>query len=249
MAKLNNNTSIYIQSRGITPEDDYCWLKIEDNNQVTAIPEILNRLSLVSLIDSQMFSLVLAYQQPYFILLVTGLEATPPELDFMGRKIRNSLLWISPEEAQIRSLTVAALEGQLANALEEIIYRDNNLNNSFRIDTDQLEKLTDLVKLNYYNNSYNPAQLGNNNETLRQQLALEIQTNCLPTNRQLLIVITSIKSAIDLERLKVWRGLSNRISSDELTPTTATEKKTLVNTAVIATATAITIFLIISMLF
>lgn len=241
--------NIYIQSRGIAPEDDYCWLKIEDGNQVVAIPEILNRLSLVSLIDSQTFSLVLARDKQEFILYITGLEATPPEVDFMGRKIRNSLLWIASDEATIRALTVAALEGKLANPLEETIHRNTNSDNSFNIDTDLLKKLPDLVKLEYYNNIYMPSQLGNNSETLRQQLALEIQTNCLPNQRQILIVISTIKSATDLERLKVWRGLSNRISTNDLIPTSTTEKKTLVKTAFIATATAITIFLILSMLF
>jgi hypothetical protein len=103
-----------------------------------------------------------------------------------------------------------------------------------------------LVSLDYYHNSYSACQLGNNCESLRQQLALEIQANCLPTNHDWLIVITTIKSAQDLEKLKVWRGLSNRIQATELTATKPPEKKTLFQTAVIATVTIIilTVFLI-----
>ena len=103
-----------------------------------------------------------------------------------------------------------------------------------------------MVSLDYYHNSYSACQLGNNCESLRQQLALEIQANCLPTNHDLLIVITTIKSAPDLEKRKVWRGLSNRIEATELITTNPKEKKTLFKTAVIATITMIilTVFLI-----
>ena len=233
------NEIIYIQSRGIAPEDDYCWLKIEDTNQLVAIPQILNQLGLVSLVDSQMFSLVLARHQQYFILLITGLEATPGEVDFMGRKIRNSLVWMSPEEATIRALTVAALQGKLANPVEETISREVNPKQSFTANPQKLHSLIDLVSLDYYHNSYSACQLGNNCESLRQQLALEIQANCLPTNHELLIVITTIKSASDLEKLKVWRGLSNRIEATALITTKSKEKKTLLKTAVIATVTII----------
>jgi hypothetical protein len=239
--------TIYIQSRGIAPEDDYCWLKIEDANQVVAIPQILNQLGLVSLIDSQMFSLVLARHQQYFILLVTGLEATPGEVDFMGRKIRNSLVWMSSQEATIRVLTVAALQGKLANPLEDAISREVNPTQSFTVNTQKLRNLIDLVSVESCHNSYSACQLANNCESLRQQLALEIQANYLPTNHDWLIVITTIKSAQDLEKLKVWRGLSNRIQATELTATTKPpEKKTLFQTAVIATVTIIilTVFLI-----
>jgi len=240
--------TIYIQSRGIAPEEDYRWVKITDNQQIVSTPGFLNQLSLVSLIDSQKFSLVLTRQPEHFILLITGLEGTKARVDFMGRKIRNSVVWVLPlsEEDKIRTITIAALEGKLADLVEEAIVRDSNSECGFIVNLETLETIGNLIDLQHYNNLDLNGKLGNNCENLKQEIALEIKENNLPKSYDFLIVITTIKSAIDLEKLKVWRGLSSRIESKQFTAINSEEKKTLPATVLIVTATiiALTVFLI-----
>ncbi|ELR96436.1 hypothetical protein [Gloeocapsa sp. PCC 73106] len=246
--------TIYVQSRGISQEDDYRWLKVEDNSQIAENPHFLNRsilpnypTSFVSLIDSHKFSLVLVRNQQHFILLVTGLISATT--DFMGRNIRNSIVWIYPPtaEAQVRALTVAALTGELENAIASVILRKGDSDYGFTVDTQKLAQLTSTIGLDCHNNADLACRLGNNSAALRQEIALEIKANCLPPQEQLLVVVTTIKSAQDMEKLRVWRGLSNRIESQDLVATNQTsEKKTLIMTGVIATAAiiALTVFLI-----
>lgn len=255
---LDNQMTLYVQSRGTSQEDDYRWLKIEETAQMPQTPSFLNQSlspqypSLVSLIDSHKFSLILARDGQHFILLVTGLEST--HTDFMGRKIRNSVVWIAPvdNQAQIRALTVSALQGTLDEAIASTIVRDGDSDYGFTVDTSKLTQLTQNIELQYHNNANPVCKLGYNSLESRQEIALEVQANSFPATPKLLVVVTTIKSAEDLQKFKVWRGLSNRIESKDLmaiTPTSSTfttQKKTLLRTTIIATAAIIvlTVFLI-----
>lgn len=249
---------VYVQSRGIAQEDDYRWLKLEANQQVIATPNFLNQAiapgypSLVSVIDSHKFSLVLTRQQQQLVLLVTGLEANQGESDFMGRKIRNSVVWLasSEESAQIRRITVEALQGKLAETVESAIDRSNDWESGFRVDWDKFKVLGEDTALEYYDNSNPKRQLAPNSEVTRQEIALEIQTNDFPAEYPILIIVTTIKSASDLEKMPLWRGLSNRVTSSQLLPVKSStspqvQKKTLLTTAIVATTILVlTIFLI-----
>lgn len=251
---------IYVQSRGVDPEDDYRWLKIDQENQVQETPSFLNQAiasgypSLVSLIDSHKFSLVLARMQNNLVLLVTGLVATNAQLDFMGRKIRNSIFWIAASEKEeeiLRAITVAALQARLAELVEEAINRTESCDYGFTVDNHKLLKIADSIYLSHHDSLKLNCQIGHNCENLRQEIALEMQANQLPPQYQLLVVVTTIKSDADLQKMHVWRGLSNRVESSQLIPANSgslvqvEQKKTLATTAVIATVILVlTVFLI-----
>jgi hypothetical protein len=105
---------IYIQSRGHSPDFEYCWQP--------SVPDELSRVS--SLIQSDSPSVVLARFHKRLMLLVTGL-VSPQKKDFRERPIRHSVVWFLDEdydgEAQIRAITVRALQGLLADQVDEHI--------------------------------------------------------------------------------------------------------------------------------
>lgn len=216
--------TIYIQSRGISQDNDYRWLKINQNQSEPENPQVLlqsiDNLSVkpIELIDSQKFSIILLSLSNDFCLLVTGLKARKERTDFMGRPIRNSVLWIgkkdSENELKARSLLIRALRGELEREIDKTISISGNY--GFEVDYKLLKDLfnSTLVIANNQNTDLN-SKIGNNSELLRQEIALELENNALPNRQGLLVLVTSIKSALALKKTGVWRGLSNRVEYEK----------------------------------
>ncbi len=213
---------IYLQSRGKNQDQDYRWLRIKSNESYPENPDFLSQsidnLSLkpVDLIESQKFSVILVARKNDYCLLITGLKAREERTDFTGRAVRNSLLWIcqkDPGNIIIRSLLIRALRGELEREIDQTINIAGQY--GFEVDYQLLKDLLNstLAIANNQNTDLN-GKIAKNSELLRQELALELETNTLPPQQGLLVLITSIKSASALKATNVWRGLSNRVESE-----------------------------------
>ncbi len=214
---------IYIQSRGKNQDQDYRWFRIKSAEYYPENPDFLmqslgnSTLKPVNLIESQKQSIILVADRNNYYLLVTGLKARENRTDFTGRSIRNSILWIcqkDSENAKVRSLLIRALKGKLDQEIDKTISACGEY--GFKVDYKSLVELSDSVLDVENNRNTDPScKIGSNSESLRQEIALELQTSPLPDRNGLLILVTSIKSASILKEAAVWRGLSNRIEDEE----------------------------------
>jgi hypothetical protein len=218
--------TIYVQSRGESQDHDYCWLEVSKNGEPEIIiPPGLEKIRSGQLIDNQKPSLILARSDRYLILLLAALESQN-RTDFVGRRIRNSVVWVeidSPENEQnLRKITIQALEGNLASIVNQAVDSDSTSKYGFRVDYQELIKAVEgkSSKLDIQCNKveHPTLKLGGNNKHLKLDLASELKEYTLPTKEdsiQILIVVTTLKSQKGLEEQRVWRGLSSRIESEE----------------------------------
>jgi hypothetical protein len=250
--------AIYIQSRGKNQDQDYRWLRIKANEYYPENPNFLlqpiSNLSEkpIDLIESQKFSIILVASKNDYFLLLTGLESK--RTDFMGRPIRNSILWICKKDSEnikIRSLLILALRGELEREIDKTINISGEY--GFEIDYDLLKQLSNST-LAIGNNHKTDAscKIGKNCDYLREEIALELESNVLPDREGLLVLVTSIKSASTIQNTGVWRGLSNRVESEEFQQygnlgniKSEAEKKTMWLWSAIAIILIITIALLI----
>lgn len=233
---------IYVQSCGVSQENDYCWLKIRPNRSIREIPPILKRplsgrsqgiVRVTDAIESQTLSMVVARDDGELLLLLTGLPAREERTDFMGRRVRNSVAWICDNsdegERFIRSLVVRALrnEIELAEAVDRAIVAGGEY--GFDADFEALDLLAKPLSVGLHSNADNTEKVGKNSPLLRQELALELESNRLPKREGLLIVMTSLKTQPALAEARVWRGLSNRIAEEGWIKTSSSigQKKTI----------------------
>lgn len=219
---METKIDVYVQSRGLTQDHDYRWLKIETNHQTPTIPDILKgslyadgkSIVPVDLIDSQKFSIVLLHWSNQLTLLITGLKSGEERVDFAGRAIRNSILIQGRYgyEKKFRGILIRALTEQLD--LDEIVTSGGDY--GFIVNHKALLDLAKSEDLQFDNpgNHTHIDKIAKNTPKNRQKLALELKQNQLPNREGLLIVVTSLKTGSVLEKMGVWRGLSNRIESE-----------------------------------
>jgi len=219
---METKIDVYVQSRGLTQDHDYRWLKIETNGQTPEIPTILKgsiqadgkRMVPVELIDSQKFSIVLFRLANELTLLITGLKAGEERIDFAGRSIRNSLLIRGRYgyEKDFRGILIRALTEQLELDLDRVITSGGDY--GFTVDKKAIRTLAKLEDLQFDTQANHIDRIAKNTPENRKDLALELRQNQLPNREGLLVVVTSLKAGSVLETMGVWRGLSNRIESE-----------------------------------
>lgn len=211
--------TIYVQSRGKSQEHDYRWLEVRKESQSPVIPPLLKDLKVEELIESQKPSLILARSGRYLLLLVTALESREERTDFMGRRVRNSVAWVAedkPETEQFfRAIAAQALRGELAERIDQAISIGSEY--GFEVNLEQLQTLVDHLEIDPKSVNSGRFKFGKNVSHLRSELASELSKFSLPQGLgtyQILVVVTTLKSQEALEKLRVWRGLSNRIESE-----------------------------------
>ncbi|WP_414623781.1 hypothetical protein [Calothrix sp. CCY 0018] len=228
--------TVYIQSRGIPQDKDYQWLKVESEELVPEIPEALRSsfettngetITLTNLIDSQKQSLVLARnKRGKLFLLITGLKAKEERIDFMERSIRNSIVWICDENSEseklLRGLTIQALRdiGKFEHDIDEAISNDDKY--GFKVSQQNIKNIEEdaqeLIQASNQTANYE-GLIGNKNSLeLLSELSMELESNCLPDNYSLLIVVTTFKSKDALEKARIWRSLSSRVDGNQWSP-------------------------------
>lgn len=203
--------NIYIQSRGVAPDDDYCWQP--------EVPLIIKKNRINELIQSESPSVILARFEEKLILLITSLEASERK-DFQGRTIRNSVAWIGEDtaanEQKLRAIASGALRDELRENLRAEIDRAVTFDSDrgFKINLEALSSLTVEEVVNVYNFPANlDKKLGKNSKQQRDELAYELEQHNLPNENAALLVVTGIKSESTLVQAGVWRGLSNLVQA------------------------------------
>lgn len=202
---------IYVKSCGISK--DYCWLQ-ETKGEIVDPP---NLKSVIQMVDSDDFSLVIYRVNGQLSLLVTGLK-TKNRTDNRTRRIRNTVLWVGKDsdEATLRKLAIQALNGELAAKVDPAVVSENNAQ-GFTVNFDLLKP----EKLDLQDVKNNPPddkehKVGNLSEC-KEELIDDLKKYALPKRDGMLVVVCSTVSKSSLEREQVWRGLSDAISDDPLT--------------------------------
>jgi hypothetical protein len=200
---------IFVQSRGRSPDFEYCWQ-----------PEVPPQLSSISsLIQSESPSVVLARSRGKLMLLTTGLESSEKK-DFRDRPIRHSMFWYcndnSYDETQIRAIAVQALRGLLSDQVDKHIKLGGE--NGFEISFSELKNLTESlpseIESQRLPESEESPQIGKNSQELRDDLAYKLQQYSLPKSYELIVIATGVKSEDALKNAGAWRSLSNLVKSE-----------------------------------
>ena len=210
---------VYINSRGKNRHQDYHWHKISPEGEKRVLEQsVIKRFSpLMNMINSEIFSLALAYSEKQLLLFITALE--PENGRFQGNRIiRNSLALVGDlsDEISFRLIAASALQGELAQKLENAIEFDSET--GFKINLNYSNFLNQLIpKIRAYNV---PPELHNSIEFLskenRIKLSEELKNCSLPQKDGLLVVLTQNISKSILRDRNVWRGLTLDMTEDKL---------------------------------
>ncbi|MDG2989899.1 hypothetical protein L3556_02965 [Candidatus Synechococcus calcipolaris G9] len=203
---------VYVKSRGFTPESDYSWLPSDP-------PDVANYKSYI---DSEYPSLILYSFDNRLALLVTGSESDRE--DFRGRKIRNSVLWISEsngheDEKMLRAIACEFLDNYLAGKLNQIICKDEKVSNpGFTFDQERLLNIVsmdrlDSIQSNPLSKDELKAKYATNTPRLKSDLSNLVREYELPKNGILkFLVVTGKVEESKIKDPSVWRSLSTEIS-------------------------------------
>lgn len=205
---------IYVQSSGYSPDFGYCWMR--------ELPPYLSKVS--SYIQNDSPSLVLARFDGNLFLLVTDLSSTDKK-DFRDRPIRHSVAWVCDEndenEKTLRAIAYRVLKHRvdLTEEVDQLIQLDRE--KGFTFEESQFENLAKSILLSFKSNvPDNTIKIAKKSQDLQNVLAEELQNSRLPSvkelpsNYELLIVVTGIKSEDTLKKAHIWRSLSSLVKSD-----------------------------------
>lgn len=206
---------IYTQSRGRSPDFEYCWL-----------PETPPHLNMVSgLIQSESPSIVITRFNRELMLLVTGMESSD-RIDFRDRPVRNSVAWVCDEnydnERHLRAIAIQALRGLLGSEIDKAIRFGGQ--NGFEFSQADIEKISQAIlreeelESQPLESSELTSKVGKNLEALKDDLAFRLQRYSLPKKYDILVVVTGNKARDTFVQAGAWRALSNLINSDNWQP-------------------------------
>ncbi len=226
---------IYVQSAGVSEEQDYCWQEIKDNSQ-----EWVEEPGLVTdfkhLLQTESPSILIVRKNNQLILLVTGMKASKRK-DYRGRPIRNSIAFIADDdesgEQSICGIAVQALRDELENVIDKLIVEGEKCGfkvafkifiqkteNTLTIYFKELDKNVEKLCVEVDTQATLPElKIGKNSKDNKEKIAQELTALKLPTiDQPELVVVTGIKAENTLTEVRVWRGLSNLVTKDELSP-------------------------------
>lgn len=206
---------IYIQSCGVLPEDDYCWIEVSASSQQRILqPPLLQHIN--NLIQKEAPSIVLARHGSELLLLISNLEASE-RVDYVLRKARNSIMLVgqNTDESVLRTLAVRALreQAQLTKEIDRAVLESSN-RTGFEVSFKAIHRLTEKsISIQFPPDEIR--KIGRNTEKLRHQLADELTQHCLPQREGSLVVVTRNKEESILKQAKVWRALSALIDTED----------------------------------
>ncbi len=211
--------NIYVQSRGFEQDYDYRWLEITDGSQQRDEPPMYQRIS--NLIDSKAFSVVLMrLPSNQLLLLITGIKASERR-DIWNRRIRISIAWVGEysDEAVFRMLAAKALDENEQNVLakqidDAVIFGSNQ---GFQVSFQNIARLVQIDQIQDLIQNDPPdkrRKVAKNSPEMKNALAEELKKTCLPTQEELLVVVTGIREIGVLKAAEVWRGLSSIAGTD-----------------------------------
>jgi hypothetical protein len=138
---------ILVKSGGFSPEKDYSWASSASPDGGHCIDDgLLGEFGVSDLFDDRSPSVVLARRKGVLLLLVARLESS--RTDYRGRHIRNMVAWRcrEDEEAELRGLTVLALESPatIEKEADEAVTRDDASPSGFKVDWGRLRSIRAL---------------------------------------------------------------------------------------------------------
>ena len=246
---------VYLQSAGNSPDFDYAWQQ--------EVPSFLSRVS--GYIQSESPSVVLCRFDGQLFLLVTALESATKK-DFAGRVIRHSVAWICDDnnenEMLLRAIAVEALQGVLSSKVDQLVDLDRKTGFTFREDDFQrlgnsiLQEGLQKGEIENFllNDSETTRKIAKNSQKLKEDLAYNtLQRFKLPSNYELLIVVTGIKSEDSLSQANIWRSLSSLVQSENWKSVSNTKKedappKKLMAIALVLLLVAIALIILLTMI-
>jgi hypothetical protein len=199
---------ISVRSSGIGRDFDYSWKGDELSEYYYKVKH---------LIESESPSIILKKEVDSLFLVVTGVKSD--RTDFKGRKIRNSVLWLTDNslesEKGLRSLASLALKGEIESDFNRLITSDEKQDFQFnKAALQEMAFLTEGIQSQELDKIRNLNQIAKLEEDLKKELAKELETYCLPNRIGVLVVVTGIKSENTLKEANVWRGLSSNVLSE-----------------------------------
>jgi hypothetical protein len=213
---------VYLQSAGNSPDFDYAWQQ--------EVPSFLSRIS--GYIQSESPSVVLCRFDGQLFLLVTALESATKK-DFAGRVIRHSVAWICEDnddnEMLLRAISVEALQGVFSSKVDKLVDLDRKTGFTFREEDFQTLGNSILLKGEIENSQLDDSEItrkiAKNSQKLKEDLAYKLQHFSLPSNYELLVVVTGIKSEDSLSQANIWRSLSSLVQSENWKSVSNTKKE------------------------
>ncbi|MGG6239694.1 hypothetical protein ACQ4N7_13795 [Nodosilinea sp. AN01ver1] len=221
--------NIHIQTRGYSQENDYRWFRVQaSDRKKPEFPDILTSFkdfNAQDIIDFQRPSIILYRSGKFHFLLVTALESEPNRLDYMNRRIRNSVVWTFKDsvhslenEKVIREITILALRGELDDLVDKCIQNSEKEEDGFYVSFEKLSEIGQSFSFrNFVDSDANSKKMiGGDSKSIRDKLCDELSQSRLPRdNEGLLILTTTLKSKEYLQALPVWRGISSRFSTND----------------------------------
>lgn len=233
---------IYVQSAGVSQQQDYIWQQITQTDQKRVDEPILVK-DFKGLLETEAPSILIGRKNDQLILLVTGMKSSKRK-DYRNRTIRNSIALITKDdgdnEQKIRGIAVLALEGKLENQIDSAIKEGGEW--GFEVDYQKIDNIIIKAFSQTSNSSVTKAVMtGKNTENNRKIIADELQKNCLPDKNnysEALVVVTGIKTEDALKQAGVWRGLSNLVEKEKLAPYQPTNLPQIISRLIEGTAQA-----------
>jgi hypothetical protein len=177
------------------------------------------------LIQSEAPSIILARESRKLLLLVTGIKASE-RIDYRGRKIRNSVAWISEDvnERILRAIAVRALQSfleaneylSLKKEIDDAVQPDEK--EGFKVDFEALQAHKIAESVSIKDNIPDPRRKIGKSDKRVSELVEELKEYQLPKEEGPLVVFTGIKAESAFIQAGVWRGLSNLVKVEDWPP-------------------------------
>ena len=207
---------VYVQSRGRGPKHDYDWVKVTSAGQEPSKPPMLEEKKISTIIDPDVFSLVLARYNRKLLLLIYGVDAKKQIVDYQRRAVYHSIFCIGgqsdEDEVLLRGLLVKLLRDpdEMADLVNSHVDFDSKEECGFKVKPALIEE---LLKFPASKSDLGPQKKQEvkgqeNSEALWKDVAEELDAYQLPKREGLLVVVTKIKDAQTLREVGVWRGVS-----------------------------------------
>ncbi|MDJ0728328.1 MAG: hypothetical protein QNJ38_24815 [Prochloraceae cyanobacterium] len=146
-----NAMDIYVQSCGLHPKQDYCWLKIvQTDDHLPDNPPLLVQVEdengqsglITDFYYSETPSIVLAKGQDRSILVITALLAGDRS-KLYGRTIRNSIAIVSPKTELLQKIAARAAQNwdDFTDRIDRAVNFDDE--SGFKVDLPQIKSYLD----------------------------------------------------------------------------------------------------------
>ncbi len=209
--------NIFVKSRGYEQQEDYQWHHVAGEREEaidTLVPAPYKRYALGRMISAEHESYVFGRFEDKLALLITNVPSASRG-DFIGRPVRDSLLWVGSLADE------SVLRGIIARALRDARWLPTLLDQAISFDEKQRFKVRrDILVAELGQNGLASAppspmpRIRRLSETTRRELGDELHATRLPATQGLLVVVTPFQSLQKMADVGIWRGLAQGTRSE-----------------------------------